>query len=150
MGIGFKNKFAGVWGKALSAILVLAILSTLGMLVYSMTNSVKEPFTEFYLLDLNGEAADYPDLLSVGEEGKVVVGIVNREQETVSYRLEVRVEGSIGNQMEAVTLENDGKWEETTGFTPYKMGKEQKVEFLLYRQGKSEVYRRLHLLVDVQ
>ena len=101
-------------------------------------------------MGLSGEAKDYPSLLSVEEEGKVVVGIVNREYETVSYRLEVRIEGIISNEVGQVTLEYEEKWEEIVSFTPKRAGDEQKVEFLLYRQGQSEVYRSLHLWVDVK
>ena len=139
-----------VWGRVLSGILALAILGALGTLAYSITVPFEEPFTEFYLLGLSGEAKDYPSLLPAGEEGEVVVGIVNREYETVSYRVEVRIEGIVSNQVGQVTLEHEEKWEEMVGFIPDRVGDKQKVEFLLYRQGQSEVYRSLHLVVDVQ
>ena len=48
-----------------------------------------------------------------------------------------------------VTLDHDGEWEEIVGFTPGRAGDKQKVEFLLYEQGQSEVYQRLHLWVGV-
>ena len=56
----------------------------------------------------------------------------------------------INNEVGPVTLEHDEKWEEIVDFTPDRVGDKQKVEFLLYRQGQSEAYRRLHLWVDVQ
>lgn len=139
-----------VWDRVLSITLVLAILGALGTLVYVVAKPNEARFTEFYLLGLSGEAKDYPSLLKVGEEGKVVVGIVNREQETATYRVEVRIDGVISNEAGPVMLEHDEKWEETVGFTPDRAGDEQKVEFLLYRLAESEVYQRLHLLVDVQ
>ncbi len=150
VGVRISNKFGDVWGRVLSGILALAILGSLGMLGYSIASPFKEPFTEFYLLGLSGEAKDYPSLQSAGEEGKVVVGIVNREYETVSYRLEVRIEGIISNEIGQVTLEHEEKWEEIVSFTPERIGNEQRVEFLLYRQGQNEVYRSLHIWVDVQ
>ncbi len=150
MGIRISNKFEGIWNRVLFGILALAILSGLGMLGYSVASPFKEPFTEFYLLGLSGEAKDYPSLLSVEEEGKVVVGIINREYETMSYWLEVKIEGIISNEVGQVTLEHKEKWEEIVSFTPKRAGDKQKVEFLLYRQGQSEVYRSLHLVVDVQ
>ena len=139
-----------VWDRVLSITLVLAILGALGTLAYTISNPVEEPFTEFYLLGLSGEAKDYPSLLKVGEEGKVVVGIINREQETATYRVEVRIDGVISNEVGPVTLEHGEKWQETVGFTPDRVGDKQKVEFLLYRPAESEVYQRLHLLVDVR
>ncbi len=140
-----------VWSRVLSSILALAILGALAMLGYTITtHNLGERFTEFYLLSLSGEAEDYPHLLMVGEEGKVVVGIINREDETVTYRLEIRIDGVISNKVGAVTLKHDKKWEETVGFTPARVGDKQKVEFLLYKQGQSEVYQGLYLWVDVQ
>jgi len=141
----------GVWDKMLSSILVLAILGALGTLVYTVaTPKVGERFTEFYLLGLGGEASDYPGRLVVGEEGKVVVGIINRERGIATYRVEVRIDGVINSQAGPVPLEHDEKWEEIVGFTPDRAGDKQKVEFLLYKQGQNEAYQRLHLWLDVQ
>ncbi len=139
------------WGRALSIVLAIAVLGSFGVLGYVITVSrATERFTEFYLLNSSGKANDYPGLLRVGEEGRVIVGIVNREYETMTYRLEVRIEGSITNEAGQVTLEHGGKWEEIVSFTPQRVGDNEKVEFLLYRQGQEEAYRSLYLLVDVQ
>jgi uncharacterized membrane protein len=86
----------------------------------------------------------------LGEEGKVIVGIINREHETVTYRVEVAINGVKNNEVVPVALDHDGEWEEIVSFTPNKAGDNQKVEFLLYRQGQSEVYQRLHLWADVR
>ena len=65
----------GVWDKMLSTILVVAILGALGTLGYVVaTTKVGEKFTQFYILGQEGEAADYPQELRIGEVGKVVVG----------------------------------------------------------------------------
>ncbi len=153
-GIEFQMKVPGwhgsVWDRVLSIILALAILGTLGILGYAVASSkVGERFIEFYILDLNGKAIDYPEELKVGEEGKVILGITNREGEVVTYRVEVLIDGVKNNEVGPVTLEYTGKWEEIVGFTPNRTGNNQKVEFLLYRLGQNEVYQRLHLWVDV-
>lgn len=140
-----------VWDRVLSSILVIAVLGALGTLVYTITvPKVVEKFTEFYLLGLNGEASGYPAQLKVGEVGKVVVGIGNREHEAVTYRVEVGIDGVINNQVGPLTLKPDEKWQEIITFTPTKAGDRQKVEFLLYKQGQSEVYQSLHLWLDVR
>lgn len=54
------------------------------------TPQAGERFTEFYILGLEGRAERYPTQLMVGEEGKVRVGIIDREHETASYWVEVR------------------------------------------------------------
>ena len=153
MRTGVRNRLGwggSIWNKVLSSILALAIVGALGMLVYTITNPTEEKFTEFYLLGLSGEAKDYPSQLMVGEEGKVVVGIINREQETVTYRVEVRIDGAVSNEVGPVTLECDEKREEIVGFVPDRAGEKQKVEFLLYRQAEGEVYQSLHFWIDVQ
>jgi len=86
----------------------------------------------------------------VGEEERVIVGIINREHETATYRVEVAIDEVKNSEVGPVALDHDGKWEEIMGFTPGKAGDNQKVEFLLYRQGQNEVYQRLHLWVDVR
>ncbi len=141
----------GGWDRMLSVILTLTILGALGTLGYAIASpKVGEKFTEFYIEGLEGKAADYPEELVVGEERKVIVGIINREHETVTYRVEVAIDGVKNNEVGPVALDHDGEWEEIVGFTPNKAGDNQKVEFLLYRQGQNEVYQRLHLWVDVQ
>ena len=153
MGIRVIGRLGGgnVWDRVLSGVLALAILGALGTLIYVIaTPKAGERFTEFYLLGLGGEAKDYPGLLRVGEEGKVTVGIINRESEVMTYRVEVWIDGVISNEEGPVTLEHDEKWEEIIGFTPNRVGNKQKVEFLLYKEGQSEACRRLYLWVDVQ
>ena len=151
LGTGKRLGWGGnVRDKVLSITLAIAILGSVGILVYSVTNpAVKGKFTEFYLLGLGGEAKDYPAVLTVGTEGKVIVGVVNREQETATYHLEVRLNGVESSEVGPLTLEPEGKWEEVVGFTPRFAGEKQRVEFLLYRQGRSGVYQSLYLWLDV-
>ena len=138
------------WDKVLSVIMVITILGALGMLGYVITTpKVEEKFTEFYILGVEGKAADYPEELVVREEGRVIVGIINREHETVSYRIAVVVSGVKYTDVGPVVLEHEVKWEEEIGFTLDTIGENQKVEFLLYKQRQVEVYQLLHLWIDV-
>lgn len=139
------------WDKALSLVLVVAILGAIGVLGYVLTTpKVEEKFTEFYILGPEGEAADYPTTLSVGEQAVVILGIVNHEQRAVDYRVEIVVSGTKFNEIGLLSLENDQKWENTVVFSPDEPGNDQKVEFLLYRGGQSEIYRTLYLWIDVK
>jgi len=136
--------------RVLSIILGITIIGALGALGYVIaTPKVGERFTEFYVLGLEGKAIDYPEELKVGEEGKVVVGIINREHETVSYRMEMRIDGVKHKESGALVLGHDERWEEIVSFTPDRAGDNQKVEFLLYKEGQSEAYQSLHLWVNV-
>jgi uncharacterized membrane protein len=157
MGIEFHLKVPGwggsIWDRVLFTIMVVAILGTLGAFVNLVSVPIEERFTEFYALDLNRRTSDYPSQLMAGEEGEVVVGIINREDETTTYRVEVRIGGVLSGKVELMTLEHGEKWEESLGFTSDRTGDKQKVELLLYnynKQAEGEVYQRLYLLVDVQ
>ena len=136
--------------RVLSIILVITIMGALGALGYVIaTPKVGEKFTEFYVLGLEGKATDYLSEMKVGEEEKVIVGIINREHETVSYRMEVRIDGVKHKELGALVLEHDEKWEGEISFVPTVAGDNQKAEFLLYKERQSEAYQSLHLWVNV-
>ncbi len=153
--ISFNLSLRG-WGaqsllnKTLSAILVVAILGVVGVVGYiTLSPRVGERFTEFYLLGLEGEAKDYPTELKVGDEGKVTLVIVNWEHETVSYEVEVTINGTTNRVIGPLILEHGEKWESEVTLIPTAAGVNQKVNFLLYKQGRSKTYRSLQLWVDV-
>jgi len=144
--------------KVLSVVLAVAILGAIGTLGYVVaTPRVGEKFTEFYILGPNGKAENYPTELKVGEEGRVIVGIVNHEQEEASYKVEVwidgekaklRIDGEDRDEI-MVELENGDEWREEVGFVPQKAGEGQKVEFVLYKDGEPYFEEPLHLWIDV-
>ena len=86
----------------------------------------------------------------MGEQGRVLVGIVNREQETVSYWVKVTIDEVTLNEISPVVLHHEDRWEQEVGFIPAQLGDNQKVEFSLYKQGQSEAYRVIHLWIDVE
>jgi len=147
--------------KMLSVFLIISIVLAISMTVYVIaTPKEGEKFTEFYILGPNGTASDYPTNLKVGEEGKVIIGVVNHEYANVSYWLEVKLNGEVISG-KSIELMHNETWESPFTFKAKKKGKDQKLEFLLYKNpfnksvyGKGEirgeVYRSLHLWVDVQ
>jgi uncharacterized membrane protein len=159
----FDFRLPSWWGqslpdKVLSVVLVVAIAGAIGTLGYAIaTPKVGEKFTEFYILGPEGKAENYPTQLKVGEEGRVIVGIVNREQQRASYRVEVWIDGEKtklwvnGEERDdiAVELENEEEWEQEIGFVPQKAAEKQKVEFVLYKDGEVYFEDPPHLWVDV-
>jgi uncharacterized membrane protein len=145
--------------KVLSVVLVVAIAGVIGTLGYvAATPSAGEKFTEFYILGPDGKAKDYPTELKVGEEGRVIVGIVNHEQEGASYKVEVwiggekvklRIGGEDMNEI-MVELESGEEWRDEIGFVPQKAGEKQKVEFVLYKDGKPYFEEPPYLWIDVE
>lgn len=138
----------GILGKVLTAVIILAILGAVGTLFSFIANPQSdEKFTEFYLLDKNGLAVDYPKQLKAGEEAEVIVGIFNHESAITSYRIEVRIENSVIRDEGPILLPPDEKYEQSIGFSFDKPDVKQKVEFILYKGDTA--YQQLYLLVDV-
>jgi len=136
--------------KTLYVFPTLAILLALGTLIYAMaTPRAGGQFTEFYILGPSGQAIDYPENLVVGERAEVIVGITNGEQEAITYRVAVVNQGAEINELGPITLEHNDRFEQRIGFTIDSPGESQRVEFLLYKQGQSQVYKSLYIPVDV-
>ena len=145
--------------KVLSVVLAVAIVGAIGTLGYVVaTPKVGEKFTEFYVLGPDGKAANYTTELKVGEEGRVILGIVNHEQERVSYKVEIWIDGEKAKLRAGeedrdeirVDLEHEEKWEKEVGFVPQKAGEKQKVEFVLYKDGEPYFEEPLYIWVDVE
>lgn len=137
-------------GRALTLLLILSIAGAIGALVFVIANpKAEERFTEFYILGLEGKAEYYPWDLTLGEEGRVILGVVNREHEATEYRVEIAIDGETVQEIGAIILDHEEKWEQEASFAPTRAGPDQKVEFLLYRGTDTEVYQDLHLWVDV-
>ena len=52
--------------------------------------------------------------------------------------------------MGPIAIRNEGEWEEEIGFIPKIAGENQRVEFLLYKNGETEpCFDPIHLWVDV-
>jgi uncharacterized membrane protein len=134
----------------LTAVLILSIVLAITVVVYVIVVPKEgEKFTEFYVLGPGGKAEDYPTNLTVGEEGEVVIGVVNHEYAPVTYELVVRFNDELLDQ-ESIELMHNETWESPFVFKPAKKGDDQKLEFLLYKAGEKEPYRALHLWVDVK
>ena len=152
----FRPRLSGFWGRqnrwdrVLLGLLVVAIIGAIGMLVYvAQTPKVEERFTEFYILGPEGKAENYPRLLVLGEKAKVTIGIVNREQEVTEYSIKILIEGQEVEEVGALTLAHEEKWEQEVSFAPTKVGEKQKVEFQLYKGDENIPSHILDLWIDV-
>jgi len=137
--------------RALTITLVLAILGALGTLVYLVaTPEEGEAFTEFYILGQQGKLEDYPDELKVGDEVSVIVGIINHQGVEVNYSVEVVIGGKKTAAVGPVVLADKQSWEGEVSFVADVPGENQKIEFVLYKDGEVEPDKGpLHLWFDV-
>jgi len=137
--------------RALSVILAIAIVAAIGTLIYVVASpKTGERFTEFYILGADGTAQNYPRDLTVGENAEVIVGIINHEGESDTYKVRINIDGAQVKELGPVALANEQTWEGNISFAPTKAGNNQKVEFLLYNSStESEPYHELHLWINV-
>lgn len=138
----------GFVDRIISIVLIAIIIVIIGTLGYVIARpKVGESFTEFYILGTQGKADSYPIEVPMGEAAKVTVGIINQEHEDTSYQVEIILDGIRNMQISPVLLYHEDKWEQEVSFTSMEVGENQKVEFVLYKDG--EPYRTLFLWIDV-
>jgi len=129
----------------LAAVLILAVCGTILIIVLPQPT---EPFTELYLLGAGGKAADYPTNLTVNQTANVTVGVVNHENADVSYTLVASLNNhTISNQ--SFSLANNQVWQNSVSFTATSRGTGQKLEFDLYKDSQTSVYRSVYLFIAV-
>jgi uncharacterized membrane protein len=137
--------------KAVLVSILVALFFLLGTSLYILfTDKYGESFTEFYMVNQKGMAAEYPKTLKAGDVGQVRAVIVNQEKERTAYRLEVLVGNVLYEAIAPISLNNLGKWEKNITFKILKPG-QVKVRFSLFKIGQEteEPYRRLELWVNV-
>ncbi len=136
--------------KALSAFLIIVILATIGAIIYIVnTSNPHEKFTEFYILGMDGKADNYPKQVKLEENAQVIVGIVNHEQQAMTYRMDVLIDDAKDEAYNPIMLAAEAKWEQQVNIIPTKVGANQKVLFNLYKGDDAQPYLQLNLWIDV-
>jgi uncharacterized membrane protein len=136
--------------RLLSMALALSITAAIGSLVYGIAKpEVGERFTDFYILGPDGGARGYAEETVAGKPLTVIVGIVNREQSDIQYRVEVERDGG-KEQIASPRLSHEETWEQTYVFVLNETGQDRRVTFLLYKGNSQEVCRSLHLWITVK
>jgi len=136
--------------KVLSMLLVISILVSIIALIYVIvTPKQGEKFTEFYILGPGGKAYDYPTHVLAGEKSKVIMGVVNHEYALVNYSMLLELDNTTILQRN-LNLQHNQTWEEPVTYILNKIGDQQKLKFLLFKEGNfTAPYRDLHLWVNV-
>ena len=131
-------------------VIVLLVVSTLGLLGFIISwPAASEPFTEFYILDEKDAIVDYPTEFELGDMERVTVGIVNHENQSVPYRVEMRLADTVIGELGPAMLEHEQEWQQEMIITPAEVGEKQKLDFLLFKDDEAEPYRLLCLWFDV-
>ncbi len=138
--------------KILIAILVVAITSAIGYLGYVIASPKPgQEFSEFYILNIEGEAKDYPQQIVLGEAVDIIIGVVNHEYKPTSYRVDI-IGYSIDNkEIRIDELAHGEMFQEMVSLVPQLVGGEQEMKFWLYKNGELGPYFQdpLRLYIDV-
>lgn len=142
----------GKLNKALTVILLVIIIGLIAAIVYlAVTPQPGDRFTEFYILNRDGKASDYPNKMVAGQPAALIIGIVNHEGRAASYRVQVRSGGAIIKTIQTDILQDKQKWENVTDISMNTAGEKQKVEFYLFINDETipHIKDPLVLFVDV-
>ena len=135
--------------KILSAVLIAAIGLCTGFIIcLSITPSSNDKFTEFYILNENGKASDYPFVVKAGEPVTVVLGLINHEYQPVNYKILIKQNGAIIKTVTTGLLPDKQKWEEKVDFTIEGSGKSQS-EFYLFTDDDKEPHIKDPLILKL-
>ncbi len=136
---------------ALGIALALAVVAVVGALVWKVQQPTPgEAFTEFYVLGSQRMLADYPTDLQVGEVQDYNLGVVNHEKESATFTIQAFLGDTQAGSIGPLALADGQAWDGNIDVTPATTGESQKLEFRLFREPASGVYRTVHLFVDVR
>ncbi|MCX6004580.1 MAG: DUF1616 domain-containing protein [Chloroflexi bacterium] len=141
-----------VFNKILFFVLLAAIVICIGSIIFVATIANKaDSFTEFYLLNANGKAADYPYMVKAGEPANIIIGVVNHEKKPIDYKIVISIGEVNIKTIRTGTLQNDQKWEQNISFAPVTIGNNQRVKFSIFANDDATALQKdpLTLTIDV-
>jgi uncharacterized membrane protein len=109
-----------------------------------------ERMTEFYFLGSEGKAEWYPWEAESGQPVAITLGLRNREGQAETYR--VVIQDGTGSLWESqqLAMPDGASIEQAITFTPREIGEDVEIYINLYREGQSDPYRILRLLLKVK
>jgi len=125
--------------------LIGSIIIASSMLIYAKLTFEDEEFSALYILGPDGKAGGYQKNFHIGESETITIGVESYEHATTDYTLQVKL-GTGVLETRKITLAHKEKWIEDITFVPDRTGDRLKLEFVLYKDGKS--YRSVHLWVN--
>ncbi|AEH07373.1 DUF1616 domain-containing protein [Methanothermococcus okinawensis] len=167
----YYKKYKKTLEKSLTIILLILLIASIGLTIY-LINAPKigERFTEFYILNEDLKAYNYPTQLHENESGIVIIGVRNLEYRPMNYTVWVFLSNDTYDYNYSINISPKNEWNGTLSYN-YAFSKKislmhnetaliplnfsidrtgkHKVEFILTIDDKKKVYRELHLWVNV-
>ncbi len=129
--------------RILAIILLLAIVFSA---LLAINLKPRERFTEFFILNEQGKAGEYPKKLTSGQNSTIIAGIINHEQKKENYLLQVDLDQKKISENN-IELSDGEKTMQNITFKPSKTGN-QKLELKLYKDNFSSPLS-LYLYLEV-
>ena len=138
--------------KILAALAFAAVAVLAGLVIYSAVKLPPSPQpAEFYILNAEGKAQDYPRQVKAGSPVNVMVTVINNEAVPAEYQVKISCAGVSVKDVPAGKLAPGEKWAEQVSFALQATGLNQKVDFQLYKDGAAAPYFKdpLYIYIDV-
>jgi uncharacterized membrane protein len=140
---GVKKVLIITGSLAIASLIISAIIFTAALPESQVT-------TEFYILDAGGKTNDYPRQVRVNDPADITAVVVNHEDQPITYSIQIVSSEAVIGEANTGLLSPGEKWEGKAIFTSKTAGKDQKIEFFLYKAGDKEPYFKdpLYIYVD--
>lgn len=139
--------------QARLTLLVTAVLLAVGLGLaawLAKTHMYEERYTEFHILGDGGIVGEYPSELTLGESSSIRISVVNHEGTEAVFRIEAVADEVVIGEAGPVELANGAIWKGQMDFKPLQIGRDQAVEFFMYRDGQvDEDVSPIGLWIDV-
>jgi uncharacterized membrane protein len=136
----------------MSAAGLIVFIAVLGYAVYSAVSLPPgQSPSEFYILNSDGKAENYPVQIKAGEPFSINAVVVNHESQSADYKIRIIDAGMVISEIDTSSLYTGEKWDGKVSLILKTTGQNQKIEFYLYKDGEKEPYFKepLYLYIDV-
>lgn len=137
--------------KVIWMAVLLAALVGAGSLIYFEVALPQKPApTEFYILNAEGKAGNYPRQVKAGDNVTITAVVINHESQTTAYSIRAVTNGNVAGETTTPALATEAKWQGKVEFIVGKSGTGQKIDFYLYKEGEEQPYFKdpLYIYID--
>ena len=137
--------------KVIWAAVLLAAFGGAGSLIYFEVALPQKPApTEFYILNAEGKAENYPRQVKAGDNVTITAAVINHESQTTAYSIRAITDGNVAGETTTPALATEAKWEGKVDFIVGKSGTGQKIDLYLYKGGEEQPYFKepLYIYID--
>lgn len=136
--------------RAAPFLLATAVLACLVLITFfALLPNPEDYYSEFYLLDKNGLAFNYPTVAAPGGTATVIIGVVNHEQNSLDYTVHATSGGAIIKSINTGVLQ-PGQQREGLMDIPGSEVKEGRIEFYLYTGNNTQLHIKQPLVLRLE